>query len=105
MTAEYDSLRHQEQLAQWEAHEYAAVTEAARLRGALEERGLRREQNIVGIEAKLTGGELSPRKQSRLMHELDLLRTYDTRHLVGETAVHKHIWIKFGLNYEAVMSH
>lgn len=100
----------QERVARWRAQEDAAVTEADRLRSALEERRLRREQNKFSIESKLffDGSKtviLSPRKRARLTHELHLLRTYDTRHPVGEAAVNKHIWIKFGLNYQAVMDH
>lgn len=76
--------------------------EAHRIRAALDIRGQRREQNSRSIEVKLST-DLSDRQKARLAIELDFLKTYDSRHPVGEAAISKHIWIKFGLNYRSVM--
>lgn len=104
MTGEF-TLLSQEFFAQWRSQEQAVTVEADRLRGALVERSQARAQNAANIQAKLSGDEaFSDRKRARLTTELDFLRTYDQRHLIGDDAVNLHIWIKYGLNYPIVMS-
>lgn len=124
----------EDKFTQWHAQEDSAIKEAERLRESLDKRRLAREQNVAGIQAKLDAGyevikpghkvkesgkvdiisvepdgsekvALSDRQISILQRELYLLTTYKERHLRGESAVNRHIWIRFGLNYPSVMSH
>lgn len=91
-----------EWLANIEERRRQALAEADRIREALAGRGQRRDQQADSILVKLTSEGLSGRHKSKLQHELALLETYGDRHPMGEKAVHLHVWIQFGFNYEAL---